>query len=61
MSKNSYSLIKKELDRWFARSRQMRTSAGISYGKIKSHMTVYESTATKEEISSLQVESGKLI
>jgi len=53
--------IKKELDRWLTRSRSLRTSAGIAYGKIKSQLSLFESTASPEEIVKLQSEIGKKI
>ena len=62
MPRNSKSVvqpIQKELAKWLTRSRQMRTSSGIAYGKIKGYMAVLETWASKEELNDLQSELGK--
>ena len=59
MPKNYYS-IKSELEKWFVRSRSLRTSAGICYGKIKSHISLFEDAASRADISKLQTEAGNL-
>ena len=58
MSKSNITAIQKELGRWLIASRKIRNSAGIAYGKIKSHMTVIESSAPKEVINKVQSEIG---
>jgi len=50
------------MKKWIVMSQKFRTSAHISYGKIRAHLAVYESTASKSQIVRLQSELGnKLI
>ena len=52
--------IATELQKWKARSRQMKTSSHISYGKIKTSLHALEVIATKEELNSISSDIGKI-
>ena len=43
----------KELNKWQAQSQKLKTSAHISYGKIRSFLAVLETTMSKEEANKL--------
>ena len=58
MSKTN-AAIKSELQKWSAKSRSYKVSSGISYGKIRSFMSVYEQSASADDIRQLQSEAGK--
>lgn len=58
MSDSAKSKINVEIKRWIIMSQKFRTSAHISYGKVRSHLAIYESAATKAEIIKLQSDLG---
>ena len=58
-SKNLTNQIRAELGKWRGRSRVQKTSAHISYGKIKSNLHALEKLQTKEELNIIAQEIGK--
>lgn len=59
-SKNLITQIRAELSKWRGRSRVQKTSAHISYGKIKSALHSLEKVQSKEELNLVAQEIGKL-
>lgn len=60
-SKNLTNQIRAELGKWRGRSRVQKTSAHISYGKIKSNLHALEKIQTKEELNIIAQEIGKIL
>ena len=58
-SKNLMNQIRAELGKWRGRSRVQKTSAHISYGKIKSSLHQLEKIQSKEELNLIAQEIGK--
>ena len=59
-TKNLMNQIRAELGKWRGRSRVQKTSAHISYGKIKSALHALEKIQSKEELNLIAQEIGKL-
>ena len=59
-SKNLLNQIRGELGKWRGRSRVQKTSAHISYGKIKSGLHALEKLQSKEELNLIANEIGKV-
>ena len=59
-AKNLTNQIRAELGKWRGRSRVQKTSAHISYGKIKSNLHALEKLQTKEELNIIAQEIGKI-
>ena len=58
-SKNLMAQIRGELGKWRGRSRVQKTSAHISYGKIKSALHSLEKIQSKDELNLIAREIGK--
>ena len=58
---NQRAKILQELKKWELLSQKFRTSAHISYGKVRSHMACFEDLATKSEVIKLQSSIEKSI
>ena len=58
-SKNLMNQIRAELGKWRGRSRVQKTSAHISYGKIKSSLHHLEKIQSKDELNLIAQEIGK--
>ena len=50
--------IEAELRRWFTKSKQIRISSHISYGKIKANLSALALMTSKEDIISFSNEIG---
>ena len=48
------SQIAKELLRWEVQSQKMKLTGSICYGKIRAHLSVWETLATKDEVNKIQ-------
>lgn len=60
MAKSNLSHIHNELKKWLVASQKLRTTSSILHAKIKSHLAIYETKASREEITQLQSEMGNL-
>ena len=60
-SESAKNKILSELKKWEVLSQKFRTSAHISYGKVRSYMAVFESSATRSDVIKLQSSIEKSI
>ena len=52
------NLLFKELTKWESNSQRLKTSASISYGKIKGFLAVLETSLTREEANKMASSIG---
>ena len=59
MSKSQIEKIEADLGRWLAASQKIKLSSTLAYAKIKTQLALYETKASKSEITELQSAIGK--
>ena len=50
----------KELTKWEVNAQKLKTSASISYGKIKGYLAVLETSLNREESNKMSSSIGKI-